>query len=183
MRYGTITTMAMAYEIRRVESEEWRELRALTLQALQDSPAAFSTSYADAAADDDAAWQERAAREAGSRTSATFVATADSGRTWVGMTSSGPLDEVPGHAHVHGVFVAPAHRGGQARLAGRLMDIGIDWARTRTDATWLTLGVHEDNERARVFYRRIGFSETGKIIPYALDPSKKVCIMGYDAFR
>ena len=170
----------VAYLIRRVKSEEWRELRTLKLSALRDSPTAFSTSYA--AVGDDPVWREHTAHEAGSLTSATFIAATEEGH-WVGMTGAGPLDEVPGHAHVHGVYVAPAHRGGQAGLAVRLMDAGVAWARARTDATWLTLGVHEDNEHARRFYRRFGFSDTGKVIPYAPDPSKKVCIMGYEEFR
>jgi ribosomal protein S18 acetylase RimI-like enzyme len=63
------------------------------------------------------------------------------------------------------------------------MDVGIRWARDNTDASWLTLGVHEDNQRAQAFYRRIGFTETGKVVPYPLDPSKKLYIMGYEDFR
>ncbi|QMU71493.1 GNAT family N-acetyltransferase [Streptacidiphilus sp. P02-A3a] len=172
----------VAYAIRRVASEEWRELRELRLNALREAPTAFSTRYADAAAEDDSVWRRRAAHEAESPTAATFVATTEDGH-WVGMTGAGPLELLPGYAHVHGVYVAAAHRGGRAGLARRLMAAGIDWARTRTDAAWLTLGVHEDNEHARGFYRRIGFSDTGKVVPYALDPAQQVHIMGYDAFR
>jgi ribosomal protein S18 acetylase RimI-like enzyme len=60
-----------------------------------------------------------------------------------------------------------------------------DWRRLRdnTDASWLTLGVHEDNRRAQAFYRRIGFTDTGKVVPYRLDPAKKLYIMGYEDFR
>ncbi len=62
------------------------------------------------------------------------------------------------------------------------MEAGIRWACDNTNASWLTLGVHEDNTRARAFCRRIGFTETGKIVPYSLDPSKKLYIMGYEDF-
>ena len=169
----------MPYVVRRVEPGEWRRLRALRLTALRESPTAFGTSYADTAALADEAWRQQAAWSA---TSATFVAVTEDGR-WVGMASAAPLAEVPGHAHVHGVYVAPAHRGRAAGLATRLMEIAISWARDNTDATWLTIGVHEDNHRARAFYRRIGFAETGKVVPYPLDPSRKLHIMGYRAFR
>jgi GNAT superfamily N-acetyltransferase len=111
-----------------------------------------------------------------------FVASAEDGH-WVGMAGSGPLDRVPGTAVIHGVFVSPAHRGGQAGPAARLMEVGIEWARDHTDASWLTLGVHEHNDRARAFYRRFGFKDTDTIIPYVLDPSQRVHIMGYDGFR
>lgn len=99
------------------------------------------------------------------------------------MAGCAPLDEVPGTACIHGVCVAPAHRGRPAGLATRLMDLGIRWTRDNTDASWLTLGAHEDNHRAPAFYRRIGFTETGKVVPYRLDPSDKLYIMGYENFR
>ncbi|MCM0674405.1 GNAT family N-acetyltransferase [Micromonospora phytophila] len=86
-----------------------------------------------------------------------------------------------GHAHVYAVYVSPAHRG-PAGPAAALMAAAIRFARDHTDAGWLTLGVHEDNPRARGFYRKLGFAETGKAIPYALNPSQKVHIMGYQDF-
>lgn len=110
-----------------------------------------------------------------------FIAATEDGR-WVGMAGSAPLDIVPGHTHIFGVYMAPAHRGRPAGLAARLMDAGIRWARDNTDASWLTLGVHEDNKRAQAFYRRTGFTETGKIVPYALDPSKKLYIISHETF-
>jgi ribosomal protein S18 acetylase RimI-like enzyme len=172
----------MTYGVRRVGASEWRELRAIRLEALLDAPLAFGTTYAEAAALDDEWWQVRAEEGATSPTWATFVAITEGGQ-WVGMAGSGPLDVVPGTAHIHGVYVAPAHRGRQAGLAARLMEAGIEWARDNTDASWLTLGVHEDNARARAFYRRFGFKDTGKVVPFVLDPSKRIHILGYDSFR
>ncbi|MDM4719611.1 GNAT family N-acetyltransferase [Micromonospora sp. WMMA1363] len=172
----------MTYVVRRIEPGEWRQLHALRLEALRDSPTAFGTTYADTAALSDEVRRQQAASNATSPTSATFIAATEYGR-WVGMASSAPLEEVPGHAHIHGVYVAPAHRGQEAGLATRLMDVAIRWTRDNTDAAWLTLGVHEDNTRAQAFYRRIGFTETGKVVPYPLDPSMNLYIMGYEDFR
>ncbi|WP_167544505.1 GNAT family N-acetyltransferase [Micromonospora chersina] len=149
---------------------------------LRESPTAFGTSYADMAALTDEAWRQQAEQSATSATSATFIAATEDGR-WVGMASCAPLEEVPGHAHIYGVYVAPAHRGRQSGLATRLMEVAIRWARDNTDATWLTIGVHEDNHRAQAFYRRIGFIGTGKVVPYPLNPSKTLHIMGYRNFR
>ncbi|WP_144124452.1 GNAT family N-acetyltransferase [Catellatospora sichuanensis] len=172
----------MTYVVRRTEPGEWRRLRALRLEALRDSPTAFGTTHADAAALADEVWRQQAEQNATSPTSAMFIAATQDGR-WVGMAGSAPVDEVPGTACIHGVYVAPAHRGGSAGLASRLMDAAIRWTRDNTDASWLTLGVHEDNQRAQAFYRRIGFAETGKVVPYRLDPAKKLYIMGYQDFR
>ncbi|MEU8080378.1 GNAT family N-acetyltransferase [Catellatospora citrea] len=172
----------MTHVVRRIEPKEWRQLRALRLEALQDAPSAFGTTYADAAALADEAWQQQAERGANSPTSATFVATTPDGR-WVGMAGSAPVEVVPGTFCIQGVYVTPAHRGGPGGLAARLVEVAIVWARDNTDASWLTLGVHEDNQRAQAFYRRLGFTETGKVVPCRLDPSRKVTILGYEKFR
>ncbi|MEU5941922.1 GNAT family N-acetyltransferase [Micromonospora sp. NPDC047548] len=171
----------MIYRVRRIASGEWRALRAIRLEALRDSPIAFSSSLAEAAAFSNTVWQQQAAREADSASSATFVAMDEAG-DWVGMAAAAPLAEVPDHAHVYAVYVSPAHRG-PAGPAAALMATAIRFARDHTDAAWLTLGVHEDNLHARAFYRKLGFAETGKVVPYVLNPSRKVHVMGYQHFR
>ncbi|MEV1146837.1 GNAT family N-acetyltransferase [Micromonospora sp. NPDC049799] len=171
----------MIYDIRRMAAGEWRQLRAIRLEALQDSPTAFSTPLAEATAFSDAVWQEEAAREAHSASSATLVAIGEAG-DWVGTAAVAPLADVPDHAHVHAVYVTPAHRGASGPAAA-LMAAAIRFASDHTDAPWLTLGVHEDNPRARAFYRKLGFAETGKAIPYVLNPSQTVHILGYQDFR
>ncbi|GAA2804063.1 GNAT family N-acetyltransferase [Kitasatospora sp. CM 4170] len=171
----------MTYRIRRMAAGEWRELRAIRLEALRDSPKAFSESFAEAAARDDAFWQAKAATEATSAEAALFVARDRSG-AWVGTAGAAPIPGIPDHAHVHGVYVSPAHRGPDGPAVA-LMDAAIDFAREHTGAAWLTLGVHEDNPRAQAFYRRLGFTDTGKVIPYMLDPSEKLHILGYAGFR
>lgn len=171
----------MVYRVRRIAAGEWRELKAIRLESLRDSPIAFGTSLAEAAAFGDSVWQRQAAREADSASSATFVAVDEAG-DWVGMAAAAPLEEIPDHAHVYAVYVSPAHRG-PAGPAVALMDAVIRFAREHTDAAWLTLGVHEDNDRALAFYSRLGFADTGKTIPYAPNPSQKVHIMGYENFR
>lgn len=172
----------MTYVVRRTEPGEWRQLRALRLEALRDSPTAFGTTYADAAALADEAWQQQAEQGATSPTTATFIAATRDG-DWVGMAGSAPVEVVPGTFCIQGVYVTPAHRGRTAGLAARLVEMAIAWARDSTDASWLTLGVHEDNERAQAFYRRIGFTETGKVVPCRLNPARKITILGYERFR
>ena len=169
------------YLVRRIVPGEWRQLRAIRLEALREAPIAFSSSYADVSARTDDVWSAEAATGATSTDSAIFVARAGND-AWVGMASVSPLREVPDHAHIHTVYVRPTHRG-PAGLAARLMDQAIRFAQEHIDVSWLTLGVHENNARALAFYRRIGFEMTGKVIPYAPNPGEKCYIMAYRNFR
>jgi ribosomal protein S18 acetylase RimI-like enzyme len=141
------------YLIRRMGSGEWRELRAIRLEAVRDTPTAFSSSYAELASHPDVFWQERAAAGATSGSGATFIAS-DRNDDWVGSASAEPLAEVPDHAHIHAVYVRAGHRG-PTGLGGRLMEAAIRFAEQHIDVSRLTLGVHENNTRALAFYRRI----------------------------
>ena len=78
--------------------------------------------------------------------------------------------DAPGQGHVVSVYVAPSHRG--TGLAGQMIDGVVGWARGEAALDRLHLHVHEDNARARAFYRRYGFTETGGGFPYDLDPDQ-----------
>ncbi|GLW35428.1 GNAT family N-acetyltransferase [Actinoplanes regularis] len=171
----------MTYVIRRMTPGEWRELRAIRLEAVRDTPTAFSSSYADLAGHTDVFWQERAAAEATSDHGATFVA-CDESNDWVGSASAEPLAEVPDHAHIHAVYVRAGHRG-PAGLGARLVEVAIRFAEQHIDVSRLTLGVHEGNARALAFYRRIGFRMTDKVIPYRPNPVERCHIMEYGDFK
>ncbi|MFF2146352.1 GNAT family N-acetyltransferase [Kitasatospora sp. NPDC058190] len=171
----------MYYAIRRMTGAEHRELRSIRLEALLDSPMAFSSTYDDSLALPDDAWQQQAAAEATAAERATFVAVDETG-AWVGTAGVEPLLDVPDHVHVHSVYVSPEYRG-PAGPAAELMRECIRHAREHTDVRWLTLGVHESNRRALAFYRRLGFTDTGKTVPYRLNPSERLFILGYPDFR
>ncbi|WP_316520155.1 GNAT family N-acetyltransferase [Kitasatospora brasiliensis] len=187
--------------VRRMAAGEWRELRGIALEALRDSPSAFSLSYAECAARPDDYWQHRAAREATARECATFAAivpaasapgdaaggeagdeAGDETGRWVGITAVEPLPDVPDTVHIHSVYVAPAYRG-SAGPAAALVRAAVRHAREHTDVGALTLGVHEDNERAQAFYRRLGFEPTGKVVPYVRRPQDRILVLGYPDFR
>ncbi|MFD0598149.1 hypothetical protein ACFQZ4_42670 [Catellatospora coxensis] len=72
----------MTYVVRRTEPGEWQQLRALRLEALRDSPTAFGTTYADAAALADEAWQQQAEQGASSPSTATFIAATPTAAGW-----------------------------------------------------------------------------------------------------
>ncbi|MGW4943592.1 GNAT family N-acetyltransferase [Actinoplanes sp. NPDC004185] len=168
------------YVVRRIRSQEWRELRAVRLEAVRDTPTAFSSSYAEVAGRDDASWQEQAIAEATSDDGATFIA-CDRNNDWVGSASVEPLAEVPDHAHLHAVYVRAGHRG-PTGLGARLVEAAVRFAE-HIDVSHLTLGVHERNARALAFYQRIGFSMTGKVIPYRPNPVERCLILEHRDFK
>ena len=165
------------YDIRPIHAHEWPQTKALRLVALQDpvAPIAYLDSYEEAAARDDAWWQERAA---GSSVEAdrpavrhfTAIARDDAGEeTWVGslvvlVERTGETDYfdqmiTEDSAHVVGVYVHHDHRG--AGLVDRLAEAGLAWARS-LGLRRARLFVHHDNTRAQAAYRRLGFLPTGR---------------------
>ena len=166
----------MDFEIRAVRADEWEQLRELRLAALQDAPAAFGETYAEAQALPDDNWQARATKGARPE-SRIFIAQGRDGR-WIGTARLGlaevstaePLpaqvDVLP-VVEIMGVFVRPEHRGGgDAGIAARLMRESCEWARVELGTAWAILDVRADNARAIAFYRRLGFADSGIRLPY-----------------
>jgi ribosomal protein S18 acetylase RimI-like enzyme len=170
---------ATPYDVRRVRAEDWPQVRAARLEALQDpvAPLAYLETYDAALAHPDTEWQGRASRCAAGDAVTQLVAIA--GEQWVATVTG--LRERPGSAdfageaiehdqvHVVGVWVHPDHRG--SGLLGRLVDQVEAWAREH-GADRLRLLVHPDNARARAAYAKIGFTPTGRIVP--LEASEEV---------
>ena len=149
--------------VRRVEPDDWPRLRALRLEALEDTPLGFLETLEAAQALDDAGWQARAARGAEGGDSVQVLAF--DGERAVGTCVAFLSDE--GDAWLAAVYVTPSHRG--AGLLARLVEPCAAWARAR-GADGLLLEVHEDNPRAQTAYERLGFVRTGATTPYPLGP-------------
>ena len=148
-----------------IDEAQWRAFRAIRLQMLADTPLAFGETLEHALVLDDAEWRFRAGRCA-QPGNAGWAAVEPDGR-WLG-TMSAFVHPVDGPFLVS-VFVAPGHRGRGAGVADALLDAALAWVRRQADGGTLLLHVHEDNARARAFYRRRGFAETGVRVPYSLD--------------
>lgn len=158
--------------VRRVVEDDWARLRAVRLEMLADTPLAYLETVADAEARTEAEWRFRARRGSSGPQNLGLAAedaagdAAGEGR-WVGYLAC--FVDVPGQGHVVSVYVAPSHRGGG--LAASMLDAVVSWSRDEARLDRLHLYVHEHNGRARAFYRRYGFTETGRTMPYDLDPS------------
>ncbi|NJQ08674.1 GNAT family N-acetyltransferase [Streptomyces lonarensis] len=158
----------MEYELRVTRGDDWQRYRELRLRALRDpaAPVSFFEPIQEALDRSPDGWRQRAVSHL-LRT--TFVAERASDGTWVGMATA--LLTEGGHIHVVGVFLRPEQRG--TGLATELLGAAIAWAGTRE----VRLDVHEDNERAARFYRRLGFRPTGRLIPDPRCPERRTIEM------
>ena len=142
-----------AFEVRPIRPSEWRALRSLRLEALQDSPLSYGSTHAKEVLRADHEWRERAAAGAAGDEEVAFAAVA--GDRWVGM-ARGYL-ELP-MAHLIAVYVTPDwRRRGVGEAVSRAV---VEWARERRAGAVL-LSVSDWNEGARRVYESIGFVPTG----------------------
>ena len=149
--------------LRRVVPDDWPALKALRLEALQETPIAFCERYADALEVSDQGWQARAARGAEGGDSFQVLAWL---RDLPVATAVGFLDG--DDAVLAAVYVTPACRG--RGLLDAMVEQVAAWAGERSCAR-LRLLVHETNLAAQRAYERLGFCPTGHREPYPLDPA------------
>ena len=166
----------MSYKIRSIRADEWAAAKKLRLVALQDPSAhlAFFETYENAAAQPDSFYKERAVGAAEGASGAQQIIAEGPDGEWVGtltvlLEEAGttdwaglPVERRQGH--IVGVFVRPECRG--IGLTEVLFDAGVEWAWER-GAERVRLIVHEDNERARRFYGKVGFTHSGVTVPLA----------------
>ena len=151
-----------------MRQDEWRELRALRLRALADAPDAFGATLADAEAEPDEAWQERADNIG----RVTVVAEID-GRL-VGMAAGGTAPIDASSAALYSMWVEPEQRG--TGIASAIVGAIVDWARGAGYES-LGLGVTTTNARAIAFYERLGFVDNGMRFPLREGTDLEIQIM------
>jgi ribosomal protein S18 acetylase RimI-like enzyme len=136
--------------------QDWRDLRAIRLEALRSEPAAYSSSYEETIARSDEHWRQRLANDQ----SVHLLARAQNRP--IGMVG-GYLGSDEGDdsvAVVFGMYVASEHRG---RGVGRLLLTSlIDRLSAFPQITTIRLGVTETQDPARRLYESVGFQVVGK---------------------
>ena len=140
-------------DVRVAGPDGWATWRDLRLQALQDSPGAYGSTYARELAFAETDWIERL----GDPTSVSVLAFA--GDTAIGMGAG--FSDLPGWLHVVAMWVDPGWRG--LRVGHRVLDGVRDWADGR--GLRLHLDVAHGNEPARSSYLAYGFTPTGETRP------------------
>ncbi|CAD6009768.1 GNAT family N-acetyltransferase [Agreia sp. COWG] len=158
--------MSPAIRIARITEDDWDRMRALRLEMLADTPLAFLETLNAAREVPESEWRFRAARSA--RPGSLGLAAVDtSSGDWVGTMSA--YVDGSGDAMLVSVYVTPAWRGPTKGVTDTLLDAVEAWVRDEIPQGRLLLHVHEQNSRARAFYARRGYVETGSTIPYPLD--------------
>ena len=138
----------------------FREIR---LRALRDTPSAFGSTYAQEVRLTDAEWLHRAERWNG-ETGVCFLAL--DGNEGCGIAGSFLDLHDATRAHLISMWTAPKHR--RQGVGMMLVSAIAHWARER-GAQDLYLMVTSSNDGAMEFYRRLGFSRSGRTEPYPND--------------
>ncbi|MGA2124493.1 MAG: GNAT family N-acetyltransferase [Acidimicrobiales bacterium] len=147
--------------VRGTTAEDWSALRVIRLEALADTPDAYGSTYEGTVTFSPRRWRAMA------QDGRYFVAERDG--VVVGMVSGGLNDQHPGTHWLYGMYVTPTSRG--TPVASHLVEVVIAWAKGE-GATELYLHVTTSVERARAFYRKMGFVETGE--RHAMDRDRRL---------
>lgn len=146
--------------IRPIAPHEWPRYRDIRLQALQESPQAFGSTWKAEAPREDANWAARiAAAAAGDTDRALFAVHAQEvcGLVWCKLSAS-----KPGVADLYQMWVAPAARG--MGVGHALLEQALAWAQSRGTRR-VRLGVTAADSPAMRLYTAHGFRAVGALEP------------------
>jgi ribosomal protein S18 acetylase RimI-like enzyme len=139
--------------------------KTVRLNALQEAPYAFGSTFASESAFTDAQWVARLDRWNGER-GVGFIAV-DGGRP-CGIAGTLLDEKDPGRADLVSMWTAPSHR--QSGVGRLLVNHVLEWIGARNVST-LLLMVTSNNASAIRFYEKLGFVRTGRTEPYPNDPA------------
>jgi GNAT superfamily N-acetyltransferase len=165
--------------IRRFEPDDWREFRQVRLEALQDAPTAFGSTYEWSLTRVEADWRRRLAGSAmfGAMLPETGPVPVGIAGGFVEQPEPSEPPEPPGDpdAAVAGavvelvsMWVRPGMRG--RKIGSSLIDAVVAWA-AAGGAREVHLWVTDGNDPARRLYERCGFVLTGEREPLESFPS------------
>jgi RimJ/RimL family protein N-acetyltransferase len=138
--------------IRKLSEDDWMLLRRVRLQALQDSPRAFASSYHKEENFTEQQWRLIIQRDL-----QWFVAFVKAEPVGIVAARNGP-DISPDERYVESMWVAPKYR--TTGIAGELMSKLTDTVHAE-GANTLFLWVLDGNDIARKAYLKLGFTYTG----------------------
>ena len=141
--------------IRDTTEDDWRLLRTIRLQALEDSPNAFAADYVAELRHDKQQWRERLRSDIWLLAFENGTAPAP-----VGVIAATREPPTPaGDPFLSSLWVDPWHR--RRGIARELVEAAVERAAT-VGATAVSLWVLDGNEEAGQFYTAIGFVLTGE---------------------
>jgi ribosomal protein S18 acetylase RimI-like enzyme len=158
-------------DLRAAGPDDWPAWRRLRLTALEESPDAFGSRLADWLSAGEERWRDRLA-------SVPFNVMAFDGEDPVGMASG---TAVAGSAvELISMYVRVDLRG--AGVADQLVNAVAEWARQQ-GADAVLLSVRTTNDRARSFYRRLGFVDVGAADTEPDEAPETVMRLALDRYR
>ncbi|HTL39857.1 MAG TPA: GNAT family N-acetyltransferase [Pseudolysinimonas sp.] len=168
--------MTRTFSLIQPVEDDWELVRELRLRMVLDTPIAFLETADQVREATEEEWRSRVTRSLAPG-STRYIAVAPDGR-WVGCMSAFLSDGEPPYvvdpqpgptrANLVGVFVDPVWRG-DAGVADALLVSVSTWVREQ-DLDRLYLHVGEANLRARRFYAKKGFQETGVVVAVPQQP-------------
>lgn len=135
------------YIVRPTIEADWAVLKALRLEALQDSPEAFTATYLELSKHRDSEWQARAAQK-----TACYYVLAFDRDVAIGMI--GRILENENQFMIVAMWVKPEYRA--QKLATQLMSF-MQYLAMQQGYSKMTLNVNHTNHRAIQFYEKYGF--------------------------
>jgi GNAT superfamily N-acetyltransferase len=145
--------------VRATTMTDWQALREIRLQALQDAPDAFASTYARETAFGADEWYRRATRDGSFIAFLPEVSPAGLGGGYLAT---------PEVVELIGMFVRPQARG--RGVGEALIDAVTGWA-IQQGASTVHLWVTETNKHARLLYERCGFTVTAERQPLPSNPA------------
>jgi ribosomal protein S18 acetylase RimI-like enzyme len=151
--------------VRVLDGDDWQAFRQVRLAALQDAPAAFTSTYEQEVGFDEEFWRMRLGR------SSRLLAELDDEP--VGIVSVGLASEED-VAELFGMWVVPSERG--HGVAWQLTEAAAEHARTQGRRA-VKLWVSTDNGRAVAFFSSYGFRPGSERRPMTNDPATQEIAM------
>lgn len=157
--------------VRPFRPDEWRQYRALRLNALRDAPDAFGSTYDESSVIADDAWRRRLAHVDPD----VDLPLAGLREQWLAGMAWASVDH--DLTYLYQMWVAPDARGlGMGRM---LLDAALDWARAR-DVPGLVLDVTTGDRPARRLYESAGLRPIGDPAPLRPGSTLMKQTMRYD---
>jgi RimJ/RimL family protein N-acetyltransferase len=141
--------------VRRLTADDAAAWQALRLQALQDAPTAFASSYEE---EKDRSLEDICQMLSGN-TGAVFGGFAEAALACVASVHRESMRKLAHRGGVWGVYAAPTVRG--TGLAREVMRALMVHARDQLQVEFLTLGVNINNAPALRLYESLGFERIG----------------------
>ncbi|MGY0216234.1 N-acetyltransferase family protein [Endozoicomonadaceae bacterium StTr2] len=142
------------------KENDWQTYKNLRLQALQDSPDSFCTTYEQMVDATDEFWICRCQLKQGSSIMLPLIAELDGipcGMAWA-ITS----EVESGTAHIYQMWVSPQARG--HGIARAMLEKMLTWAE-KHQLEKLELSVTTTNRAAIALYESMGFETCGELVP------------------